>query len=102
VTLTDERQRDRAVELARRMRMLAAAAAELPSAGALAGWARSVSGLRDELAAQFVAGRVLRVLDVCAHLFCNRLGVPPVEEAALRRLAAAAVGVLAGEEGAGG
>jgi hypothetical protein len=42
--------------------------------------------------------RVLPVLDICAHLLCNRLGIPLVEESYLRYLATRSATVLA-EEG---
>jgi hypothetical protein len=41
---------------------------------------------------------VLPVLDICAHLLCNRLGIPLVEESYLRYLATRSATVLA-EEG---
>jgi thiopeptide-type bacteriocin biosynthesis protein len=63
--------------------------------GALACWTRSTTALRTALSAgePVVPGAdgVPRVLDLCAHLICNRLGVAPVVEQALRRLAAHAV-----------
>jgi hypothetical protein len=43
-------------------------------------------------------GGVFAVLDKCARLVCNRLGVPLVEEEALRHLATEAVVALAEEE----
>jgi thiopeptide-type bacteriocin biosynthesis protein len=88
----------RAIELARTARRLAENPPE-PGAdgdGALAYWVRSTVALKAVLAAGELAERdvgdgVLRVLDLCAHLICNRLGVTPVAEEALRRLAARAV-----------
>ncbi|MEV1243525.1 lantibiotic dehydratase C-terminal domain-containing protein [Nonomuraea sp. NPDC049750] len=109
------RQRDRVIGLARRMRGLATHLEHVSGPGSLADWARSVSTLRDALAAEAGAGRfeppprgwegegavktrqVLTVLDICAHLVCNRLGVTVQEEGAVRLLCADAVAVLAGE-----
>ncbi|MCA2225177.1 lantibiotic dehydratase C-terminal domain-containing protein [Nonomuraea aurantiaca] len=109
------RQRDRVIGLARRMRELATHLEHVSGPGSLADWARSVSTLRDALAAEAAAGRfeppprgwegegavktrqVLTVLDICAHLVCNRLGVTVDEEGAVRRLCADAVAVLADE-----
>jgi hypothetical protein len=50
------------------------------------------------LTADPVDARALPVLDLCAHLACNRLGVLLPEEGALRRLAAQAVAAVAEEE----
>ncbi|WP_433510461.1 lantibiotic dehydratase C-terminal domain-containing protein [Nonomuraea sp. CA-143628] len=109
------RQRDRVVGLARGMRELATRLEHVSGPGSLAEWARSVSTLRDALAVEAAAGRfeppprgwegegavktrqVLTVLDICAHLVCNRLGVTVQEEGAVRLLCADAVAVLAGE-----
>jgi len=110
---------DRMIELARRMRALAARSAELPGDRTLVGWARSMTTLRDALTAQIASGAftppagyrhvpaeptphgsspsVLPVLDICAHLACNRLGVGPAEERTLRYRAAWAVAALADE-----
>ncbi|MDL4773940.1 thiopeptide-type bacteriocin biosynthesis protein [Actinomadura xylanilytica] len=109
-----------AVSLARRMRALAALAdqdAGRPGPGALVDWTRSVAALRDVLRHQAERGAlsppgagwegpggivtaepgtsVLTILDLCAHLVCNRLAVTLPEEIALRRLAGAAVSELA-------
>jgi len=98
-----------AVELARHARQLARNARDLAGPGTLVEWARSLARLRAELAMQVAAGvfagsapgrdgglrtaddGIRSVLDLCAHLVCNRLGLPPVAEAALRDLAAEAV-----------
>lgn len=112
-------QRDQVIGLARQMRVLAGGAAGWPAAGTLVDWARSVTTLRDALAARVAAGDltapsagwgeprgitaagpyggVLTVLDTCAHLICNRLGVSVIAEGAIRRLAAHAVGALVSE-----
>ena len=63
---------------------------------ALAAWGKSVVSLRDALGDP--SARVLPVLDVCAHLACNRLGVSLVEECSLRYLASRALAAIAGEE----
>jgi thiopeptide-type bacteriocin biosynthesis protein len=47
-------------------------------------WSASIGALRDAMPA---AGRD-RILDTCAHLFCNRLGLPPAQEGLVRYLAA--------------
>ncbi|MET7464710.1 thiopeptide-type bacteriocin biosynthesis protein [Nonomuraea sp. NPDC005501] len=111
-----EHHRDRVVGLARAMRELARHLEQVSGPGSLADWARSVSTLREALAAEAAAGRfeppprgwegegavkarqVLTVLDICAHLVCNRLGVTVQEEGAVRLLCADAVAVLAEEE----
>lgn len=94
-----EAQRDTIDRIARQMRALALNAAAEPgpaggSNGSLARWARSVTALGGKLAA---AGHpeVFRVIDTCAHLVCNRLGVPLDEENYLRYLAGRAVSSLA-------
>jgi thiopeptide-type bacteriocin biosynthesis protein len=87
----------RTIDLARTARQLAESRpAPRDGDGALAYWTRSMVALRAALAAGEPAvpgpdDGVLRVLDLCAHLICNRLGVSPVAEEALRRLAAQAV-----------
>jgi len=88
--------RDRMIGLARRAQVLAETAAELSDEGTLVDWARSMLRLRAALSAQ-VAVDTRAVLDRCAHLICNRLGLPPATEATLRRQAAEAVAVLADE-----
>ena len=100
-------QRDRLSAIASQLRTLAVRAGELPEAGSLAIWARSATRLRDALEAEGAAGRfppgdepgpaaVLRVLDRCAHLVCNRIGISLNDESYLRMLAARTVGHLAG------
>jgi thiopeptide-type bacteriocin biosynthesis protein len=90
-------QRDRLVEIASRMRALVARADELPETGTLAIWVRSVIRLREALeAGKQDPAAVLRIVDRCAHLFCNRLGVSLTDESYLRMLAARTVGHLAG------
>jgi thiopeptide-type bacteriocin biosynthesis protein len=90
------RRRDQLVTVARQVRV---AAAQLdhdpPGAGMLGHWGRSVVRLRAAL-----DGRrpVRPVLDICAHLVCNRLGISVPEECYLRYLAARAVATIA-EEG---
>ncbi|MGC7095267.1 lantibiotic dehydratase C-terminal domain-containing protein [Amycolatopsis lurida] len=86
-----------AVELARQMRSLARERGG-GGAGELAAWARSVAVLRDVLTGLEAAGRFARgvpaVIDICAHLICNRLGVTMDLEARLRRTALRAASVL--------
>ncbi|MGI5282699.1 lantibiotic dehydratase C-terminal domain-containing protein [Nonomuraea polychroma] len=90
---------DKVIDLARQMRLLATRAAELPGQWPLVGWARSVADLAGTLAAQRETQPVEgpqtgEVLDLCAHLVCNRLGISPALEGRLRQLAARAVAVL--------
>ncbi len=83
---------------ARQMRTLAATFPQIPATGTLVDWARSVAGLKEALTGQgFPAAAVPGVLDLCAHLVCNRLGIPPGAEAVLRKSSAGAVGALIGE-----
>jgi hypothetical protein len=110
-------QAERVLELAQTMRRLAAQAESMPRNGTLLDWARSIGRLRNELIALVEADafappargwegpgaiaatqprtRVLAVLDICAHLICNRLGVTLDKEGLLRHCASRAVGVLA-------
>ncbi|GLZ30999.1 hypothetical protein Lesp02_31880 [Lentzea sp. NBRC 105346] len=86
-----------------------------PGAGPLAQWRASVRRLRDRLAELTLCGAfvppqtgftgasrrlydVLPVLDICAHLVCNRLGLSITEEIYLRYLAARTV-IELNEEG---
>ncbi|MFE6306553.1 lantibiotic dehydratase C-terminal domain-containing protein [Nocardiopsis sp. NPDC057823] len=91
------RRRDALLDTLARTRDLAAAARGRP-AGTLGMWAWSVAaavdGLRDP-------ARARRVLDQCAHLACNRLGLDASRELTLRRLLhlAAADHLSAGRSG---
>jgi thiopeptide-type bacteriocin biosynthesis protein len=68
-----------------------------PRAGALAGWARSLTRLRAAL--ELLTGPPApAVIDLCAHLMCNRLGVSVHEESHLRHLAARALGEVTGTD----
>ncbi|WP_026413555.1 lantibiotic dehydratase C-terminal domain-containing protein [Actinomadura oligospora] len=111
----------KAVALARQMRRLVASPRRHDAPGTLADWARSVEALRDALQDQVGLGAlrppapgwegpdgiatadreaaVLSIVDLCAHLVCNRLAVSLPEEISLRRLAGAAVAFLAEREG---
>jgi thiopeptide-type bacteriocin biosynthesis protein len=101
-----------AIAIAHHMRALATRPLPVDARGTFPAWRRSVTTLRDTLAALVAAGefspptsgyhstlvrgataraRVFPVLDICAHLACNRLGVSPPEELRLRRLALRAV-----------
>ncbi|MEN3613814.1 lantibiotic dehydratase C-terminal domain-containing protein [Plantactinospora sp. ZYX-F-223] len=106
-----------AVSVARKMRALVAASARHTDAGTLASWARSVAVLRDALEDQLTMGTldppdsgwegpggivtagpdtsVLTIIDICAHLVCNRLAVSLPAEISLRQLAGAAMSALA-------
>lgn len=62
----------------------------------LTAWTRSLRALRD----RFDPGHHARVvLDTCAHLFCNRVGVLGRDEATVRYLAARAMGEVLVPEG---
>jgi hypothetical protein len=63
--------------LAGRMAEIVAGTSGLAPHGALTAWWRSIRTVSDRRAA-----------DLCAHLFCNRLGIGPREEQYLRYLAA--------------
>ncbi|MEV4813549.1 lantibiotic dehydratase C-terminal domain-containing protein [Micromonospora avicenniae] len=111
------RQLGTAVSVAQRMRALVAANGRHTDAGTLAGWTRSVAVLRDVLDEQLNQGTlappaagwegpggivtagpdtsVLTIIDICAHLVCNRLAVTLPAEISLRQLAGAAVSALA-------
>lgn len=114
-----ERQRARLLVLARRVRVIAAQSPDRTGPGVLAEWGRSVARLRDGLAAEVAAGRfavpprtggtppgharedqrgaVLPILDIGAHLQCNRIGVSIAEECYLRHLASRTLQALAQE-----
>ncbi|MDP4503533.1 lantibiotic dehydratase C-terminal domain-containing protein [Nonomuraea turcica] len=89
-----ESQREQAITLARRIRTA-------ENSGALATWARSVTALRETLTSREgrrdAGGSAFAVMDRCARLLCNRLGVPLVEEESLRHLATEAVEALAND-----
>jgi thiopeptide-type bacteriocin biosynthesis protein len=92
-----DRQRAQLTTLAAKMHALAAHAGDLSGAGDLLTWARSVRSLHDQLAGTLdrAGGRTpFAVIDTCAHLACNRLGVGVDEERHLRYLAARAVAAL--------
>lgn len=86
-------QRDRLLAIATRMRALAAGPV-VDRPGLFTDWTSSVRTLRD--ATEDAGEPVLPILDRCAHLVCNRLGVSLVEEGYLRLLAARTVHLLAG------
>lgn len=98
------RQHERLQGLAERMRAATKVLHLLPHNGTTTRWARSVVRAKDVVAdeishGRFVPGRggravavdtqvaVLRVLDQCVHLMCNRIGVSLGGESALRYLA---------------
>jgi thiopeptide-type bacteriocin biosynthesis protein len=84
-----ERQRDRLGVLADRLRGFVA---QPPTGtGVLAEWIRTVRELR----AALDDDRAGEILDTCAHLFCNRLGVSIVDEGYLRYLAVRTVAARA-------
>jgi thiopeptide-type bacteriocin biosynthesis protein len=85
------------IDLARRMRALAICADGTTAGGTLVDWARSVTELRASLVRLDRAGTVWGVLDICAHLICNRIGLSIDAEAAVRRSAGRAFAALARE-----
>ncbi|MEU0560311.1 lantibiotic dehydratase C-terminal domain-containing protein [Dactylosporangium sp. NPDC006015] len=111
VTATDDayaRQHDRLMSITGQVRRVVAGTGTLPPGHVLGGWATSVTRLRDGLTAELTAGRfappargwegtgaagdgVLPVLDICAHLLCNRLGLTVGQEAYVRHMAVRAV-----------
>ncbi|GAA3861925.1 hypothetical protein GCM10022243_30260 [Saccharothrix violaceirubra] len=83
-----ERDRGTLVAIADRLR------AGRVGGSVLGRWSASVTALAASLRrpdARAPEGGPLPVLDACAHLLCNRLGVSPAAEVHLRRLAVAAV-----------
>lgn len=77
-----------------RMRALSARSGELAGSGSLLAWARSVRSLHDALAATLDRTEhrtPSSVVDTCAHLACNRLGLSVEEERRIRYLAAHAL-----------
>ncbi|MFF4323638.1 thiopeptide-type bacteriocin biosynthesis protein [Streptomyces sp. NPDC001568] len=80
-----DRRRATLISLLRSMRQLALRVGDLPEAGNLARWAHSVRRLAGS------APDRARVLDACAHLLCNRLGVQLDQEGYVRHLAARAM-----------
>jgi thiopeptide-type bacteriocin biosynthesis protein len=90
--------REGMLELVRRMRALATAAERSTAAGPLFDWYRSASALRDRLlTGTDRPAAAPAILDQCAHLFCNRLGVSVDVEQTLRRRAGQAVRSLTAE-----
>ncbi|MEV4138390.1 lantibiotic dehydratase C-terminal domain-containing protein [Dactylosporangium sp. NPDC049742] len=102
------RQHDRLMAITGQVRRVIADPGALPAGHELGGWATSMTRLRDSLTAELTAGRftpptrgwegtgasgsgVLPVLDICAHLLCNRLGLTVAQEAYVRHLAVRAV-----------
>jgi hypothetical protein len=105
-------QRDRLVNLGRAVRDITAQVPTDAGSGAPAAWGRSILRLRDAWPTRSPSGNsppepggrpaeattadsqtpVLPVLDICAHLMCNRLGISMLEESYLRYLAGAGRG----------
>lgn len=78
------RQRTTVRMISARMRAIASQNANMTGDGVFAVWSRSVTRLRSALGSSPTA---LQVIDTCAHLVCNRLGVGVLDEAYLRYLA---------------
>jgi hypothetical protein len=89
------------LRLAEQMRGLAARAGTLAPGGMLVDWARSLVVLRDSLLARAGTGdsTVAAVLDTCAHLICNRLGLSIAAEGAVRALGSNAMHALTTRDG---
>ncbi|WP_052809896.1 lantibiotic dehydratase C-terminal domain-containing protein [Streptomonospora alba] len=100
-----EQRRDQALGIARGLLPLAARARDVQRPGTFVDWARSAIALRADVeGAQGGASgpAPFQVLDTCAHLFCNRIGVLLNSEDEIRGAAAEAVGTLAAEQAANG
>jgi thiopeptide-type bacteriocin biosynthesis protein len=94
----DERyagQRSRLLRLGRTMRDLAAGTPDAGSPGGLTAWRDSIVALRDTLTAGHGVVSAPEVVDLCVHLFCNRLGVSVPAESQLRYLVARTAADLA-------
>jgi hypothetical protein len=110
------------IALAHQMWSLSRRADALPPGGTLVDWAQSIGELRKTLqqaitadpaalpTGRWVGGqgiddppnsndRVAAVLDMCAHLLCNRIGISPLVEEQLRKRALWAVAKLGKEAG---
>ncbi|WP_433125500.1 lantibiotic dehydratase C-terminal domain-containing protein [Micromonospora sp. CA-240977] len=103
------RQRESLRRTAAQLRRLVREQDRLPAGEAFVRWARSVRKLHTVLATEIAGGRftpprypstdldpdplaqAIPVLDICAHLFCNRIGVRLESEGLLRQLAARTV-----------
>lgn len=85
------RRKERLVALTRRLQAFSCSEG---SGEPLSAWAESIARLRD---AMYVPA--FPVLDICVHLFCNRLGISPPGEVYLRYLATRCVDLLAEEGG---
>jgi hypothetical protein len=111
-----QRQRASLLTTAHRLAVLSDRLAQSAPNGNLTEWATSIARLRDSLVALISEGRsalpdrgwamgepssmrtrILPVLDICAHLFCNRLGISASEERYLRYLAGRVLVELAEE-----
>jgi hypothetical protein len=88
------RQRDRLLTLADLAHRLAAGRAPEVAEGSLAAWLRSIRALR----AQLPESTASRVIDICAHLLSNRLGLTLPDEGCLRHFAARAMTELDRQE----
>lgn len=90
------RQRGRLVDEAQRLSRLVARLPVSEPGSVLEAWANSTLALAGALPTE--PGRRLSLLDDCAHLFCNRMGVSLVEECYLRYLATRAIAHLSEEQ----
>jgi thiopeptide-type bacteriocin biosynthesis protein len=90
------RQRGKLVDQARRLSRLAAQPPVTEPGSVLEAWANSTLALSRALGTE--RGRRLYLLDDCAHLFCNRMGVSVVEECYLRYLGTRAIAALSEEQ----
>jgi len=88
------RQRDRLLTLADLAHRLAAGRATGVAEGSLAAWLRSIRALR----AQLPGSTAGQVIDICAHLMSNRLGLTLPDEGCLRYFAARAMTELDRQE----
>ncbi len=93
---SSEQQRAGMLDLARRTRGLVSLPADHPGSGTLVDWVHSISTLRDALHGcngpfGMEQAPVASLLDLGAHLACNRLGLSIATEGVVRGLAAGAI-----------
>jgi thiopeptide-type bacteriocin biosynthesis protein len=91
------RQRASLRRMAEQLRALTARSGDLDGAGSLLAWGRSVRSLHDTLVGTLDATEhrtPFSVVDTCAHLACNRLGLGLGQERGVRYLAAHTVSEL--------
>lgn len=93
-----ERCQKRLGELTRRLRAFAWGGSSAGGHSWVDGGGEPLSTWKESIAGLVEANVTFGVLDICVHLFCNRLGISPPNEVYLRYLATRCVDVLT-EEG---